>query len=360
MFSTNAGTFMRGTGCAKCAWFQNGIKHRMTQDEFVRASTDIHGDNYSYFCVEYKLSDEKVNILCNGCGEIFSMTPEAHLAGQGCRGCGYKRNGKGSQRGFEDFVADSRSHHGDKFSYEHVKPIWAGSKKTKFKLFCKEHKEWFSTTAQTHSKGAGCPKCSKIAGGLKNRGNTDSFVKEALAKFGSSFDYSMVEYIKNNVKVKIRCLEHDRWFNVTPNAHLHPDSTGGCPACARAGYSAAKPGYLYILHDDELTKVGITNRKPEVRCKSVTRESCKNFKVLKEYYFTDGEVPRALETALLRELRLSYKQPLERFDGYKETFIHVNLASLLNRIEELISQQTAAKTATKEHHSSNNQAAQAA
>jgi hypothetical protein len=282
------------------------------------------------------------------------MMPEAHLMGQGCKDCGYKRNGKGSQIGFSEFSRDAHQKHKGVFSYEHVESMWCGIKNTKFELYCTVHEECFTTTAATHVKGAGCPKCAKIAGGLKNRSNTDKFVADATLKFGESFDYTGVEYVKSDLKVRIRCVEHDKWFNVTPNFHLHPDSNGGCPECTQSGYKAGKPGYLYVLHEGEMTKVGITNRNPNVRRKSVSRESTRDFKVLKAYYFEDGTIPRDIETQLLRELRVQYKQPLERFDGYKETFYDVNLASLLNRTEELISQQT------KEQHSSNNQASQEA
>jgi hypothetical protein len=354
IFSVNASTFMRGTGCAKCAWEQNGLNHRLTQDEFLATSVKMHGDSYNYKNTVYTRSDLKIEIWCNSCENFFSITPEAHLAGQGCKACGYKKNGENSQISFDTFVEQSNKSHNGRFSYEHVRLTWKGIKTTKFNLYCDVHEETFSTTASRHIKGAGCPRCSKILGGIKNRSNTEQFISEAVGKFGDVFDYSRVEYTKSNIKVEIRCVAHDRWFSVTPNVHLHPDNRhGGCPECVQAGYKTAKPGYLYVLHVDELTKIGITNRSPEARCKSVARESSKNFEVLTSYYFTDGAVPRDIETILLRELKELYNQPYERFDGYRETFYNVNLPQLLNRIEQLISQQTAAQAALKEQHSSN-------
>jgi hypothetical protein len=338
---------MRGTGCARCAWEQNGLNHRITQEEFLEQSKNIHGEAYNYARTTYVRSDIKVDIYCNACSKFFCITPEAHLSGQGCKDCGYKKNGKRSQISFEAFVEESTAVHAGKFSYDHVKNDWRGIKNTTLELFCDVHQEKFNTTASGHIKGAGCPKCSKIRGGIKNRSSTEKFIEEACNKFGKSFDYSRVDYIKSNLKVDIRCLEHNRWFKVTPNFHIHPDGNGGCPDCAQAGYKAGKSGFLYVLNVDELTKIGITNRAPQIRCKSVSRESCKNFEVIKSYYFEDGTIPRDMETLLLREMKQQYRQPYEKFDGYKETFYNVNLAALLNRIEQLISQQL------KEHHSSN-------
>jgi hypothetical protein len=338
IFEVHAGTFMRGTGCAKCAYEQNGLKRRTTQEGFIEQSKKIHNGAYDYRYVEYVRGDLKVKILCNSCCALFEMTPEAHIAGQGCRSCGYARNGANKWISFDKFVSDSKEYHGTKFNYEHIRDIWCGIK-TQFSLFCPVHQTHFKTIAETHSSGADCPACAKIVGGIKNRGNTTKFIEDGIKKFSNKFDYTKVDYVKNNLKVEIRCVEHDRWFKVAPNAHLHPDSIGGCPECTKAGYSTAKAGYLYVLNADDITKVGITNRNPTARCKSVSRESFKKFEVLKAYFLEDGEIPRSVETLILRELKQQYKQPTEKFDGYKECFYNVNQAALLNRIESLIKEQ---------------------
>jgi len=103
-----------------------------------------------------------------------------------------------------------------------------------------------------------------------------------------------------------------------------------------------------------MTKVGITNNPPRFRCKKISRDSGIVFTVMKEYTFAIGEFALLLEQRLLEELRKDYKQVVQRFGGSTECFYNVDIPTLLNRVEELIASQT------KEHHSSNNQAAQAA
>jgi hypothetical protein len=176
-------------------------------------------------------------------------------------------------------------------------------------------------------------------------------VLDAECVHGNTYDYSVTEYKTTHEKVQILCRQegHGAFWQL-PSSHL---SGRGCPRCKETGYRDNKPGYLYILTDDDITKVGITNKNPKIRCATIAGNSNKNLRVLKSYLFEDGKIPLNVETKVLRELRSIYKNPPTRFDGYKECFYDVNQAALLNRIEQLISQQTAAQSATKEQHSSN-------
>jgi uncharacterized protein YlbG (UPF0298 family) len=55
---------------------------------------------------------------------------------------------------------------------------------------------------------------------------SELFIKKAKEKHGDKYDYSKVNYIKNNSKVIIICKEH-REFLQTPSDHLN----GGCSKC---------------------------------------------------------------------------------------------------------------------------------
>ena len=76
-----------GQGCKKCAYNSNGISNRMTQDEFIRRSREVHKDIYDYSEVEYKTSHDKVKIICPKHG-VFEQFPYDHLHGHGCPSCG--------------------------------------------------------------------------------------------------------------------------------------------------------------------------------------------------------------------------------------------------------------------------------
>lgn len=80
--------------CKGCAKERYTPYNKRTQQEFIQAAKNVHGDEeFDYSLVEYVHSDIKVLIRCNKCGAINSQTPSGHLSGRGCNTCkktGYK------------------------------------------------------------------------------------------------------------------------------------------------------------------------------------------------------------------------------------------------------------------------------
>ncbi len=60
------------------------------------------------------------------------------------------------------------------------------------------------------------------------------FIERSQSRHGSRYDYSMVEYVNNMVKVKIRCEKHGE-FPQQPNHHM---DGRGCPHCKNEAISA--------------------------------------------------------------------------------------------------------------------------
>lgn len=58
---------------------------------------------------------------------------------------------------------------------------------------------------------------------------TEQFIENARNVHGDRYDYSLVEYVNNRVKVKIICSEHGT-FKQTP--HDHVKSRSNCPECS--------------------------------------------------------------------------------------------------------------------------------
>lgn len=56
----------------------------------------------------------------------------------------------------------------------------------------------------------------------------EDFITRSINKHGKDYDYSLVEYINNSVKVKILCKKHGNTFEQSPNKHM---SGQGCPIC---------------------------------------------------------------------------------------------------------------------------------
>ena len=59
------------------------MRKRITNEEFVAKTKEVHGDRYDYSKVEYKNSHTKVCIICPEHGEFWQI-PNSHLRGRRC------------------------------------------------------------------------------------------------------------------------------------------------------------------------------------------------------------------------------------------------------------------------------------
>ena len=73
----------------------------------------------------------------------------------------------------------------------------------------------------------------------------EDFVEKSKSIYGERFDYSLVQYINNHSKVRIRCRRHDLVFDVTPSNHK---CGPGCPDCKK---DAIKKSLTMTQHDFE-------------------------------------------------------------------------------------------------------------
>ena len=115
----------------------------------------------------------------------------------------------------EQFISEAIKIHGDKYDYSFVNYI---NNKTKIKILCKIHDRIFEQAPQDHLQGQGCPKCGKEI--TKEKLKNNGFIKQAKLKFGNKYDYSFVDYINNNTKIKIICKECEKELNISPKDFL--------------------------------------------------------------------------------------------------------------------------------------------
>ena len=124
----------------------------------------------------------------------------------------------------ENFIAKSRSIHGDKYDYS--KTIYISSEK-KVTIKCPKHGE-FEQIAGNHSRGHGCKKCGEEHVHKKRTLTTEKFIENAKLIHGDKFDYSKVKYIKKKTEIIIVCQIHGA-FKQSPTRHL--SSEYGCTQC---------------------------------------------------------------------------------------------------------------------------------
>ena len=190
---------------------------KLTKEIFIKRSLLKHGKKCNYSSTEYINTTTKIRIICPEHGE-FTQIPGKHLIGQGCQRCS-------NHPVFDtpSFIEDSKKIHGDKYDYSKVNYV---KSKLKVKIICSTHGE-FEQRPGNHLNGQGCGVCGIINTGLNQRGNTEQFILESKEIHGDHYDYSKVDYVKNNLKVKIICPNHGE-FEQIPNGHLNGQ---GCTEC---------------------------------------------------------------------------------------------------------------------------------
>jgi hypothetical protein len=183
---------------------------RLTTEQFIEKAKAVHGDKYDYSLVDYRNAKTKVKIICPEHGS-FEQTPNNHLSGNNCPKCSDKKLNT------EEFIEKARNVHGDRYNYSIV--VY-NNKQTKVKIICPIHGD-FEQRPDSHLNGNGCPHC-----GRKTK-TTKTFIRESNIVHNDKYNYSLVEYKNNSIKVKIICPEHGS-FEQTPSNHL---SGKGCPKC---------------------------------------------------------------------------------------------------------------------------------
>ena len=130
----------------------------------------------------------------------------------------------------EEFIRRAIKIHGNKYDYSKVEYVIA---KNKVVIICKEYGHGcFYQIPHVHLTGSGCPKC-----GLRIY-STEEYIKKAIAVHGDKYNYSKVEYKRNNEKIIIICKIHNKeQFLQSPSSHLRG---AGCVKCGRKSCSEKK------------------------------------------------------------------------------------------------------------------------
>ena len=234
------------SGCPDC----NSIK--LTKNEFINRSKNIHGDKYDYSLVEYINMSTPIKIICKKHG-IFKKLPNGHLyAKQGCPVCSNKKTTT------EIFINKSKEIHGNKYNYSLVD---YKNNYTKVELICKEHGSFYISPSHHIYKKQGCGKCV----GLYR--TTEEFINKSKEIHGNKYNYSLVDYKKSHKKVKIICKKHNKIFEQTPHEHL---SGQGCPFCkiqTNEEFIIKSENIHGDKYDYSLIKYIRSNKKVKIICK---------------------------------------------------------------------------------------------
>lgn len=190
---------------------------KYTNEYFIDKSKKIHDDKYNYSLVDYINSKTKVKIICPIHG-IFEQIPDSHLHGRGCNIC----NG-GVKLIINEFIKKSNDIHENKYDYSLVDYI---NCHTKVNIICPIHGV-FEQIPSSHLNGNGCPKCFFNKNSMERTFTLNKIINMFNQIHSNKYNYSLVDYIGINMKVKIICSIHGI-FEQTPSKHTIGQ---GCPKC---------------------------------------------------------------------------------------------------------------------------------
>lgn len=210
---------IKGHGCTHCA-----NNKPIGTEEFIRRAKDVWGDRYTYEKSVYTSNKEKVIVTCRIHGD-FQTTAYDFLKGHGCPDCGMDAVKQKRRKPQDDFIAQCKSVHGDRYDYSQA--VYRG-KRQKVTIICRKHGP-FEQWPDGHLNGQGCPMCKfENESAMMSKG-TEKFIEEARKVHGNRYDYSQVVYVNNKTNVTVICPDHGP-FEVAPQDHLQ--GMNGCPRCS--------------------------------------------------------------------------------------------------------------------------------
>jgi len=316
-FEKSPNKHLGGQGCQLCAKENMLLEIRKTTAQFISDAQKIHSDKYDYSKVNYTNSNTDVIITCSIHGD-FEQRASHHLMGSGCRLCAKENSGRKRRKTTDQFIAEAKEIHGDKYDYSkvnytncHINVI----------IICLEHGD-FEKSPSHHLSGQGCQLCAKD----RVRKTQEQFIAEAKEIHGDKYDYSKVNYINNITNVTIICSIHGD-FEQRPSTHISGGS--GCLQCATTGFNPKGNAFYYVheilneLGDCLYYKAGISgdwqNRLKILQRGLPDHLTMKNLDYLE---FEIGQDAYDLEQRILKQAEEEgWKAPVRDFDGGTELFL---------------------------------------
>lgn len=154
IFNQAPSIHLQGCGCPICANKKIAEKQKMSIEEFIKKTKEIHGDKYDYSKVHYVNYRTPIELICPKHGS-FMQTPDSHLSGSGCPECARIQRGLSKRLTKEEVIQRFKEKHGDKYDYSEVD--YQGVD-TPVKIRCKKH-GYFWQTPYHHMTDNGCPFC---------------------------------------------------------------------------------------------------------------------------------------------------------------------------------------------------------
>jgi glutaredoxin len=255
----------KGQGCPKC----KTDKSKLTRDEFITKSIEVHGNKYTYDNVVMgKSTKDKVSITCPVHGD-FQQDPFTHLRNHGCPKCKVDKQTLTQ----DEFIQRSENIHNGFYTYGNVNYV---NNNTPVMITCPVHGD-FPQRPSSHLTGAGCKKCFTD----KTKVTRDEFIDRSTKIFNGFYKYDNV-VMGNSVddKVSITCPKHGD-FSIKAFSHLQGQ---GCSKCAESKGEKTLTNYFTE------NKIKFKPQEKFKGCFSIGVKSKKCFLLPFDFYLLDTNI----------------------------------------------------------------------
>lgn len=191
---------------------------------FLQEAKRVHGGFYNYDRVVFSRIKGRVTIGCPVHG-YFDQVAYDHIKGRKCRRCASGEAQRGKRKTAEQWIAEAREVHGDRYVYSDS--VYRGANHP-VEVSCPDHGVFTVRRAVDHLRGTGCRACGYEVVRRARTSSRGAFIEKGQRVHGERFDYSDVEYNGVWTPVEIICPAHGP-FSQTPQAHL---KGRGCVRCA--------------------------------------------------------------------------------------------------------------------------------
>ena len=139
-----------------------------------------------------------------------------------------------AKKTIEQFIEESRTKHArDAYAYDRC--LEYINNKTKLELYCNNHKEYFSISANDHlgKKLCGCPKCGYEKRVERQPKTFKEFLEKAIEIWGDTYTYFDTEdNYPSEGYVTIECKVHGMFTKLVGEHIRASRSAGGCQKCS--------------------------------------------------------------------------------------------------------------------------------
>lgn len=219
-FTTTPNSILNGHGCTHC-----NKKKFYRGKELKVLLESAFGLQYSYNLIDNNKEydkDDAITLVCKKHGE-FTKKVKWLLQGWGCPECSKEKLVKTKTKSWESAEVEIRQLCGNALTY--YKDSYVGANKPMM-FKCNTCGCKFERTLNTLRYYHTCPRCTKQQISQERTKTTEEFIEQAKKIYGDAYDYSETEYVASDKKVRVKCNECGRYFEVEANSHLQGH---GCP-----------------------------------------------------------------------------------------------------------------------------------